>query len=108
MSTDSWNDAFCLVSDSRLHLYPDRASKAFTENDFFGTEDQANLRRKQVGQIKEEKNCKHAKPQNSPPKNPKQSTNAVTLERLCDLSQVGVEELRKPQKTEVMSAQPRH
>lgn len=60
--------------------------------------------------MKEEKTTKpkHAKPQNSPPKNPKQSTNSVTLELLCDLSQVGVEELRKPQKTEVMSAQPRH
>lgn len=39
---------------------------------------------------------KHPKPQKSSPKNPKQSTNSVTLELLCDLSQVGVEELRKP------------
>lgn len=45
--------------------------------------------------MKEEKNPEHAKPQNSPPKNPKQSTNSA-LELLCDLSQVGVEELRKP------------
>lgn len=32
------------------------------------------------------------------PKNPKQSTNSVTLELCCDLSQVGVEELRKLRK----------
>lgn len=34
MNTDSWNDMFCLVSDSRLHLLPDPVSKAFTESDF--------------------------------------------------------------------------
>lgn len=70
MSTDSWNDVFCLVSDSRLHLLPDPASKALTESDFIV------LRTRQIWGgnrlVKwKKKPAKHARPQNSPPKKSK-------------------------------------
>lgn len=67
-----------------------------------GSEDQTNLGRKQVGQME-----KNSKTENSPPTSPKQSTNSIAVELLCDLSEFGLKELRKPEKTEVMSTHPR-